>query len=90
MAAVRSWSVTKREEDLVVTADRREIYASSNGDRWFLARDSSSGRMLVVHEPNLASGGKPSQMEIGAFLARGRGPEQQELLRLIETLVEDD
>lgn len=71
-------------------ADRREVYASSNGDRWFLAHDSSSGRTFVIHEPNVASGGKPSQIEIGAFLAGGRGPEQQELLRLIGTLVEQD
>ena len=69
---------------------RREIYHSPNGDRWFLARDPGSGRAFVLHEPNLASGGKPSQTQIGYFLARtGQGPEHQELLRLIGTLVED-
>ena len=70
--------------------DRREIYSSSNGDRWFLARDQNSGRTFVVHEPNIASGGKRSEIDIAAFLARGMGPEQQELLRLIGTLVEED
>jgi len=68
---------------------RREIYSSPNGDRWLLARDSNSGQAFVVHEPNLASGGQPSQIEIGRFLVRGgQGPEHQELLRLIGTLVE--
>ena len=68
--------------------ETRHLYRSSNGDRWQLARDPGSGRVFVLHEPNLASGGRPSHIEIGAFLAMGRGPEQQELLRLIGTLVE--
>ncbi len=68
----------------------RELYHSSNGDRWLLVRDSDTGRVYVRHEPNAASGGKPSDIEIGAFLARGgKGPEHQELLRLIGTLVEE-
>ena len=72
-----------------MTVARREIYSSSNGDLWFLARDSDSGQVFVVHEPNLASGGQPSQIDIGSFLSRGeRGPEYQELLRLIGSLVQ--
>jgi hypothetical protein len=48
------------------------------------------GRVFVRHEPNLASGGKTSDIEIGAFLNRsGQSPEKQELLRLIGTLVEE-
>ena len=44
---------------------------------------------FVRHEPNPASGGKTSDIEIGTFLSRGgQGPEKQELLRLIGTLVE--
>jgi len=35
----------------------REIYRSSNGDRWLLARDPETGRVFVRHEPNLPSGG---------------------------------
>ena len=31
----------------------REIYRSSNGDRWLLARDPETGRVFVRHEPNL-------------------------------------
>ena len=68
----------------------RELYHSANGDRWCLANDSASGRVFVRHEPNLASGGKISDIDIGAFLSRGgQGPEKQELLRLIGTLVEE-
>lgn len=45
--------------------------------------------MLVRHEPNLSSGGLPSDAEVGGFLVRGGfGPEKQELLRLIGTLVD--
>jgi hypothetical protein len=71
-------------------AQGRQLYASPNGDRWFLVRDPSSGRVFVRHEPNAASGGRPTEPEIGEFLVRGgRGPEHQELLRLIGTLVDD-
>lgn len=68
--------------------ETRELYRSSSGDRWQLARDPVSGRVFVLHEPNLASGGRTSHIDIEAFLATGHGPEQQELLRLIGTLVE--
>jgi hypothetical protein len=68
----------------------RELHHSANGDRWGLANDSASGRVFVRHEPNLASGGTISDIDIGAFLSReGQGPEKQELLRLIGTLVEE-
>jgi len=67
----------------------RQLYRSENGDLWFLIRDTESGRVLVRHEPNLASGGQAADMEIGAFLTGvGQGPEKQELLHLIGTLVE--
>jgi hypothetical protein len=67
----------------------RELYSSANGDRWFLVRDSGTGRVFVRHEPNRPSGGRPSEIEIGEFLAcRGSSPQYQELLRLIGTLVE--
>jgi hypothetical protein len=46
------------------------------------------GRVFVRHEPNLPSGGQVADIETGAFLiAAGNGPEKQELLRLIGTLV---
>ncbi|MDR7037807.1 hypothetical protein J2X36_002558 [Methylobacterium sp. BE186] len=70
---------------------RRELYASPNGDRWFLVLDDEKGRPFIVHEPNRASGGSPTEFEVGSFLvAGGGGPEHQELLRLIGTLAEHE
>jgi hypothetical protein len=67
----------------------RQLYASPNGDRWFLVREPSGG-VFVRHEANASSGGHIEHIEVGAFLAGGRaGPEQQELLRLLGTLVEN-
>jgi hypothetical protein len=72
-----------------VAVRTREIYRSApNGDRWLLARDPDSGRVFVRHDPNRSSGGQLADIEIGAFLiGAGSGPEKQELLRLISTLV---
>jgi hypothetical protein len=67
----------------------REVYRSTNGDRWYLVRDPNLVECWVRHEPNLSSGGQIADIEIGAFLScGGQGPEKQELLRLIGTLVE--
>ncbi len=67
----------------------RELYNSPNGDRWLLAREPESGRVFVRHIPNMPSGGKTTDIEIGAFLCeRSYGPQHIELLRLIGTLVE--
>lgn len=67
----------------------RLLYASENGDRWSLARDGETGRVVVRHRPNLSSGGQTSDIALGAFLVQGgHGPETQELLRLIGSLVE--
>lgn len=68
--------------------DRRELYRSPNGDAWFLGRDPSDGRAVVVHEANRPSGGAVSCIDLGEFLSFGNGPEQQALLRLIGTLVD--
>jgi hypothetical protein len=66
----------------------RELYRSSNGDRWSLIRDDQLGKVLVLHEPNAASGGRPSRLEVGDFLVRdAHGPQHAELLRLIGTLI---
>jgi hypothetical protein len=68
----------------------RELYRSANGDRWYLVCDRASGQVFVRHEANLPSGGTISDIEFGAFLVQGgHGPEHQELLRLIGTLVEE-
>jgi hypothetical protein len=45
----------------------------------------------VSHEPNQASGGKSSQIDLGTFLAKGnRGPEHQSLRELIGELADPD
>jgi hypothetical protein len=63
----------------------RELYSSSNGDRWFLCRSASE--VFVLHQANLPSGGRVSHIELGDFLARGHGPEQQALLQMIGSLI---
>ena len=82
-------SYMHRSRDVGMTIQFREIYRSApNGDRWLLARSTETGRVFVRHEPNLASGGQPADIEIGAFLlAVDNRPEKQELLRLIGTLI---
>jgi hypothetical protein len=66
----------------------RKLYESPSGDRWYLIREPS-GTLFIHHEANAASGGHVDHEDIVAFLGRGDGPEQQELLRLIGTLVEE-
>lgn len=71
-----------------MTTQRRQLYASSNGDVWYLCR-ARSGQIVVSHEPNPASGGKSSQIPVGTFLAEeNNGPEHQALLQLIGELVD--
>ena len=72
-----------------MSLETRELYASPNGDHWYLARYPESGRVFVRHVPNVPSGGQPSNIELADFLARGgNAPEHQALVRLIGTLVE--
>ena len=71
-----------------MTLPTRELYHSTNGDRWYLVRDPDSERVFIRHQANLPSGGHTTDIEIGAFLNRGGSPEHRELLRLIGTLVE--
>ena len=66
----------------------RKLYECSSGDRWYLICDPS-GAVFIRHEANVASGGNVEHEEVAAFLSRGTGPEQQALLHLIGTLVEE-
>jgi hypothetical protein len=66
----------------------RKLYESPSGDRWYLIRDPS-GEVFIRHEGNVASGGHIEHIEVATFLSIGGGPERQELMRLIGTLVED-
>jgi hypothetical protein len=73
-----------------MSAQRREIYTSSSGDSWYLCREPE-GQPVVSHVPNIASGGKPSSVDLAAFLAKqNQGPEHQALRELIGDLVEAD
>jgi hypothetical protein len=61
-----------------------DIYRSSNGDHWRLIGDSGSGRRLVRHEANPASGGKVTETPVEEFLAvNGPGPEYEALRRML-------
>ena len=72
--------------------ETRQFYQSSSGDVWLLGRDPDSGRVMVVHRANLASGGKVEDIEIDVFLGptRRHTAEAQALVQLIGTLVEDN
>ena len=73
-----------------VTVQERLLYASPNGGRWSLVRDPETGRVFVRHRPNLPSGGQTSDIDLKEFLVQsGMGPEKQELLRLIGSMVDD-
>ena len=68
--------------------EAKELYTSSNGDRWLLVRYPDTQEVLIKREPNAASGGKSSHTTIGEFLRSGaHGPEHTVLLNLIGTLV---
>ena len=71
-----------------MSVEKRELYSSANGDRWFLAREAVTGRVFIKHEANAASGGQATDVDIAEFLRQGgQGPEHQALLRLIGTFV---
>jgi hypothetical protein len=66
----------------------RKLYESPNGDTWYLIGEPS-GDVFVRHEAKIASGGHVEHLAIVDFLSSGQGPKQQELLRLIGTLVDE-
>ncbi|SDN02738.1 hypothetical protein SAMN05216360_105123 [Methylobacterium phyllostachyos] len=68
--------------------NRTLIYASSNGDCWYLCKDEEAA-VFVSHEPNEPSGGTASRIDLSVFLAAGTSaPEHRALLTMIATLVE--
>jgi hypothetical protein len=75
-------------EGVAGPASGRELYKSSNGDRWLL--HSEAGAAYIIHEPNRSSGGNVSRSSPAAFLAAGNGPEQQALLSLIGDAARSD
>ena len=80
---MRSWQ-DGVEIAKAVAPTSTDIYRSSNGDRWRLISDSVTGRRLVRHEANLASGGQVTEITVEEFLAvNGPGPEDQALRRIL-------
>ena len=64
----------------------KELYYAPNGDHWTLCKDAA-GKLIVRHQPNLASGGQPSEIEVDQFLSRGgQGPEYQALRKALTEL----
>ena len=61
----------------------RAIYRSSNRDQWYLLEEPGSERIFVRHQPNRASGGQSSLVEVADFLSEGHGPQHEALLRLL-------
>lgn len=59
------------------------FYCSSNGDQWYLIEDPRRKKMSVRHQPNSASGGKSSVIDVSAFLSEGHGPQHEALLQLL-------
>ena len=73
-----------------MTAQARTLYTSSSQDTWSLSRNRD-GDVVVFHQPNRASGGKPSEIDLSTFLAKGnQGPEHQALRQLIGELIESN
>ena len=65
----------------------RELYASSNGDRWDLIVDASSGHTFVRHTANEPSGGNVIDITLPTFLSLDNGgPEHQALWALFRAL----
>jgi hypothetical protein len=81
-------AISLDRQEQAMSEKARLLYASANGDRWFLVRPEA-GRALVRHCANPPSGGSVEELDVSEFLTRGPlGPEHQELLRLIGTLAE--
>jgi hypothetical protein len=70
----------------MATSVVKELYKSPNGDRWALCR-VQSGKLMVSHQPNKASGGRSSEIDVEVFLSQdGRGPEHQALIEALANL----
>jgi hypothetical protein len=60
------------------------FYESSNGDDWCLTSDPSTGEPVVMHRPNIKSGGLVSYIDVCQFLQESPdGPQHQALRTLL-------
>jgi hypothetical protein len=70
----------------MTTSVVKELYNSPNGDRWVLCR-VQSGKLVVSQQPNKASGGRVSEIDVEVFLSQGgRGPEHEALIEALANL----
>ena len=68
-----------------MTQSAELVYRSSNGDRWLLVSDPSTGRRFVRHEANQSSGGRTTDTDVDEFLSvAGSGPEFAALRALLK------
>ncbi|WP_245292772.1 glycosyltransferase [Pararhizobium arenae] len=78
--------------------DDQKFAESSNGDRWFVRKDSFGGESMVLHVGNSPSGGHETRSTVEAFLAQKPfGPEHDALRAILaeekqpnEIVVSDD
>ena len=74
-----------------MSVQKRELYSSPNGDKWFLSGDPATGNVFIRHEANIPSGGHVTEMDIATFLSSGqRNPEHQALLKLLGALLKSE
>ena len=68
-----------------MTQSAELVYRSSNGDRWLLVSDPTTGRRFVRHEANQSSGGRTTDTDVDEFLSvAGSGPEFAALRALLK------
>ena len=66
------------------TSSPHLIYQSSNSDSWYLTQDTVTGARVVMHQPNLSSGGRSSLIDVDKFLLESpEGPQHQALRELV-------
>jgi hypothetical protein len=70
-------------KDQYLNIETKELYTSANGDVWYIARDSQTGRVFVRHQANARSGAHTTDTDVREFLERpGESPEKQALVRM--------
>jgi hypothetical protein len=76
--------VVKIQSGAASNGPGRLLYSGERGD-WYLVKDVEG--VCVVHVPDLSKGQSPRRMNVADVLLAG-GPEREELMRLIGTLVD--
>jgi transposase InsO family protein len=64
-----------------IRSDNGVPFASPNG--LYRVQEPGSNRVFVRHQPNRASGGQSSLMDVRDFLSEGHGPQHEALLHLL-------